>query len=997
MGKKDRRKDGAGSDGRKRELPQANPTDDADLEPDDEDVAFVNAHRAYGAFFGDRLRVEGITTGEGRKRRKGINEEDTTKEWERGGARVVVGSDEDNENDKPRQTLALPVKRLDGTVVHQPTAPASIDVDDVDIANLPPAARAAVEKARENWDGDDDESNDKRKEGKKSKRAAELAEEMNRTEYGQKKSEKWWDKGKAYAEDGDEDGDDSDGDDSDSDVDPPAAARRARAAAAEASEAEMSWEEKLTSIRERIGVACQGVLTDPEGKWHELEEVLKLSEDRDLEIARLGALSAVLVFKDIVPGYRIRPLTEKELQMKVTKETQKLRDFEAGLLRMYKGFVRLIVRRGGGDKKTRAQRGGGFGLSPGDALTCLCQLLEALPHFNFRTDVLSALVPHLSRVDSQAASVVASAVAGAIKQDKAGDLTLEALQMTAQLVKQSKCSCHPFSLAPFLEIRFDEGALALEAKKKQEILSRKQTKKKRAEERELIRRGRAEKAKKKADKERLKSFGHVDDNSDASEDEENEENQLDRDMEEGAGKLDNAKKRKLQSKMLEAVFEMYFRVLKNAASDVPARGIPLMTPALVGLGKFTHLISVTFMADLMEVFRKLLKGVSLSADQKARCLLTACEITSGHGEALQVDAGEFHRQLYVMLGEPSVGTVGWGSSLGVDGLDSKDDDKEESDHVLLSNPVSAASDDSLDRGTLRVRALQKFLGSAKQVDQARVAAFAKRLASAALAAEAGEAVGVLGVSRMLLASYPRSRCLLENERIGTGVFDRGSDDPETAGGLSAVLWDLSVLQSHYHPAVRAAASEVANMPLAGSVAPALGSHAPSELARLHSTTRGNFRPAIPPPPARKKTKLSPLDRAAARGENSRNTFMKLGNELDKFVRGAEREFVGGDGTRKKREKGQQGKPQTKEPSFDPGPALRRHFTQTNLFAQHEELRKEAAKTARLAKRARELLEEKKATDAAKRKTKKPVDAKGKSKSKDLGAVKMLKKKAKKRL
>lgn len=361
MGKKDRRKDGAGSDGRKRELPQANPTDDADLEPDDEDVAFVNAHRAYGAFFGDRLRVEGITTGEGRKRRKGINEEDTTKEWERGGARVVDGSDEDNENDKPRQTLALPVKRLDGTVVHQPTAPASIDVDDVDIANLPPAARAAVEKARENWDGDDDESNDKRKEGKKSKRAAELAEEMNRTEYGQKKSEKWWDKGKAYAEDGDEDGDDSDGDDSDSDVDPPAAARRARAAAAEASEAEMSWEEKLTSIRERIGVACQGVLTDPEGKWHELEEVLKLSEDRDLEIARLGALSAVLVFKDIVPGYRIRPLTEKELQMKVTKETQKLRDFEAGLLRMYKGFVRLIVRRGGGDKKTRAQRGGGLG------------------------------------------------------------------------------------------------------------------------------------------------------------------------------------------------------------------------------------------------------------------------------------------------------------------------------------------------------------------------------------------------------------------------------------------------------------------------------------------------------------------------------------------------------------------------------------------------------------------------------------------------------------
>ena len=422
----------------------------------------------------------------------------------------------------------------------------------------------------------------------------------------------------------------------------------------------MSAEDRLLSVKARIGAACQGVLEDPEGRWTELEEVTKLAEDRDPEVARLGALSAALVFKDVCPGYRIRALTPKELAMKVTKETQKLRDFEAGLLRMYKGFVRLVVRRGGGEKKTRAQRGGGLGLAPGVALTCLCQLLAALPHFNFRTDVLSALVPHMARADAAAAGVVAGAVAGAIKSDKSGELTLEALQMTAQLVRQTKCGAHPKALAPFLEIAFDEGALALEAKKKAEVLSRKQTKKRRAEEREAIRKGRAEKAKKKADKERLARFGHVDDASDASEDELNEETKLDRDMEEGAGRIDNQKRRKLQSKMLEATFEMYFRVLKNAAGESPARGLPLMTPALVGLGKFTHLISVSFMADLMEVFRRLLKGDTLSADQKARCLLTACEITSGHGEALQVDAGEFHRQLYAMLGEPSIGTSGWG-------------------------------------------------------------------------------------------------------------------------------------------------------------------------------------------------------------------------------------------------------------------------------------------------------------------------------------------------
>ena len=270
-----------------------------------------------------------------------------------------------------------------------------------------------------------------------------------------------------------------------------------------------------------------------------------------------------------------------------------------------------------------------------------------------------------------------------------------------------------------------------------------------------------------------------------------------------------------------------------------------MTPALVGLGKFTHLISVNFMADLMEVFRRLLAGGALGVDQKARCLLTACEILSGHGEALQVDAGEFHRQLYAMLAQPSGGSRGMGSS----GADA-------SGHV---------ADEDADRGTPRVRVLQKFLGGYKQVDQGRVAAFAKRLAGAATTSEAGEAAGALGVCRQLLAGYPRSRCLLENERVGTGVFDLENDDPETAGGLSAVLWDVSLLRNHYHPAVRAAAGEVAEMPVSGTVPPALGSHAPAELARLHSTTRGNFRPAIPPPRPGKRPRTSVLDRATSKG------------------------------------------------------------------------------------------------------------------------------------
>jgi hypothetical protein len=51
-------------------------------------------------------------------------------------------------------------------------------------------------------------------------------------------------------------------------------------------------------------------------------------------------LSLLAIFRDIIPGYRIRPPTEKELATQLSKEVKKLREFESGLLSAYQ--VRLI-------------------------------------------------------------------------------------------------------------------------------------------------------------------------------------------------------------------------------------------------------------------------------------------------------------------------------------------------------------------------------------------------------------------------------------------------------------------------------------------------------------------------------------------------------------------------------------------------------------------------------------------------------------------------------
>ena len=49
----------------------------------------------------------------------------------------------------------------------------------------------------------------------------------------------------------------------------------------------------------------------------------------------MAMLSATAVFRDVAPGYPIRPPTDKELGMPVSKDVKATRDFEAGLLRCY--------------------------------------------------------------------------------------------------------------------------------------------------------------------------------------------------------------------------------------------------------------------------------------------------------------------------------------------------------------------------------------------------------------------------------------------------------------------------------------------------------------------------------------------------------------------------------------------------------------------------------------------------------------------------------------
>ncbi len=88
---------------------------------------------------------------------------------------------------------------------------------------------------------------------------------------------------------------------------------------------------------------------------------------------------------------------------------------------------------------------------------------------------------------------------------------------------------------------------------------------------------------------------------------------------------------------------------------------PLLGPALDGLAKFSHLISVDFMADLLAVLRTLAAGGHivtgtqsdnlLSVGERLQCCIIAFKIVRSNMDALNIDLREFYVRLYNLLFE----------------------------------------------------------------------------------------------------------------------------------------------------------------------------------------------------------------------------------------------------------------------------------------------------------------------------------------------------------
>ncbi|KAH0986302.1 hypothetical protein GBA52_013479 [Prunus armeniaca] len=531
---------------------------------------------------------------------------------------------------------------------------------------------------------------------------------------------------------------------------------------------DLTTEEAFESKKNKLAELGIALLADPASNIKSLKEILQICKDNNHAIVKLGLLSLLAVFKDLIPGYRIRLPTEKELEMKVSKDVKKMRLYESTLLSVYKAYLQKLAAL---EKQSSFQH---------VAFRCICTLLDAAPHFNYRESLLGVVIRNIGSPDDVVRKLCCSSIKSLFTNEgkHGGEATVEAVRLIADHVKAHNCQLHPDSV--FLSLSFDEDlGRAARNDEKHKPQSKKSKKKKHYEEARQLK----ENDKKRSRQELLMKTRE----------------EVAADYKAVALTPDVMERRGMQTEALSAVFETYFRILKHTMQSSASRSEanaslstgasephPLLAPCLKGLGKFSHLIDMDFMGDLINYLKKLASGGSdsentskcLTVSERLRCCIVAFKVMKSNLDALNVDLQDFFVQLYNIILEYRPGR---------------------------------------DQGEVLAEALKIMLCEDRQHDMQKAAAFVKRLATFSLCSGSAESMAALVTLKHLLLKNVKCRNLLENDAGGGSVsgsvakYHPYASDPNLSGALASVLWELNLLTQHYHPAVSSMASSISSM------------------------------------------------------------------------------------------------------------------------------------------------------------------------------------------
>ena len=173
--------------------------------------------------------------------------------------------------------------------------------------------------------------------------------------------------------------------------------------------------------KKQLALKCMGVMESPEHRVSEIRSVQGMLDEgvNEEEQIPIALASITEVYKDIIPGYRIRKENEMlPADKHLKKHVKKAVEFEEALLSAYGEFLQLLEKHL--EKNTEG------GKYPQVALTCMGELLLKHDHFNFRANIISQLHSTIvstkdGELREQGCEIFAKLFAG----DSVGDCTLQ--------------------------------------------------------------------------------------------------------------------------------------------------------------------------------------------------------------------------------------------------------------------------------------------------------------------------------------------------------------------------------------------------------------------------------------------------------------------------------------------------------------------------------------------------------------------------------------------
>ncbi|KAK6341260.1 hypothetical protein TWF696_008344 [Orbilia brochopaga] len=563
--------------------------------------------------------------------------------------------------------------------------------------------------------------------------------------------------------------DDDDGDESSKDIAPPPAPKK-------------SERQRIVEAKEELANIASSINEEPEQNYALLRKIQELFDNESsVTIKKLILLTQASIFRGIIPGYRIRPLSVEEQAIKVTSDIRRLRNFEQSLVSTYKTYV---------DTLGRLSRAVDSQLSP-VAISCTCTLLNSVPHFNFRQELLKIVVERLSsRVVDDSFVKCRNTLEEFFRQDESGTGSLEAVRMIVKMLKAKDYNVDESVLNTFLSLRL---LTELNVKASYDSIDQ-PTQKMKVKDRIPL-----TKKEKKARR---------------------EQKILDAQMKEADAIVVYEEREKNQSETLKTVFTTYFHILKEKK---PA----LKGATLEGLAKFAHLINIEFFADILAALRELVEDAQQEVDDEEQnaddnneipdlqrdrnlrreallCIVSAFSLLADQAKEakglVDIDLSFFTTYLYSVLLLLSLSPT-------IE-LSSKS--------LHLADPASSEPDDIPNSKVNKATEIEMLLRSldvvffkaprgAGEISSSRLAAFAKRLSVATLQLPEKSCVALLTSLQNLNKKYSRKvrPLYVSDDQVGDGTYDPFIDSPELSNALTGgAVFEHALLANHYSPKVR---------------------------------------------------------------------------------------------------------------------------------------------------------------------------------------------------